>query len=67
MINIKVNNQNHKLKLNSSLDNVLEMLDISPQGIALAVNQDIITKSLWKTCTLTEGDNVLIITATQGG
>lgn len=67
MINIKVNNQNHKFKVNSTLDQVLEMLDISPQGIALAVNQDIITKSLWKTCTLTEGDSILIITATQGG
>ncbi|MDN3666833.1 sulfur carrier protein ThiS [Algibacter miyuki] len=67
MINIKVNNQNHKFKVNSTLDQVLDMLDISPQGIALAVNQDIITKALWKTYTLTEGDSVLIITATQGG
>ncbi|MEL0649801.1 sulfur carrier protein ThiS [Algibacter sp. TI.3.09] len=67
MINIKVNNQNHKFKVNSTLDQVLEMLNLSPQGIALAVNQDIITKLLWSTHTLTEGDSVLIITATQGG
>jgi len=67
MINVKVNNQNLQFKANSTLDSILESLEISPQGIALALNHSIITKSEWPTCTLNEGDNVIIITATQGG
>jgi len=67
MINIKVNNKTHQFQSNNSLEVILSSLDISVNGIAVAVNQDIISKSDWKLKTLHEGDEVLIIKATQGG
>ena len=67
MVNIKVNNKNHQFQSNNSLELILTTLDISVNGIAVAVNQDIISKSDWGIKTINEGDEILIIKATQGG
>ena len=67
MIIIKVNNKEHQFLASISLQEILEELQISTNGIAVAVNQNIITKSDWLTTTLNQNDAVLIIKATQGG
>ena len=67
MINIKVNNTIHQFQAASSLATILNELEIVTNGIAVAVNQNIITKTNWSTQALNEGDEVLIIKATQGG
>ncbi len=67
MIHIKVNNKTHQIQAKNSLATLLHGLEIITSGIAVAVNQDIITKSNWNTQILFEGDEVLIIKATQGG
>jgi sulfur carrier protein len=67
MINIKVNDSPHQLEESSSIETVLNKLSITSHGIAIAINQTIITKSDWNTQLLKEEDEVLIIKATQGG
>jgi len=67
MINIKVNNTSCQFQADSSLGTILNDLEVSTNGIAVAVNQNIITKTDWNTQTLNEGDEILIIKATQGG
>lgn len=67
MISIKVNNTTHQFNKDCSLESIPKQLEISTNGIALAVNQNIITKSDWNTTTLSDGDEILIIKATQGG
>lgn len=67
MINIKVNKTRHQFKQYSSLESILNALDISINGIAVAINQNIISKADWSTITLADGDQIDIITATQGG
>jgi sulfur carrier protein len=64
-----VNNQLTDFTENTlSLQKVLESLNISqPQGIAIAVNNQIITKSNWQSTQLKEEDKITIIRATQGG
>jgi sulfur carrier protein len=51
--------------------NILEFLkeiDISEQkGIAVALNQEVISKSDWEKIQITENDQIIIIRATQGG
>ncbi len=37
------------------------------RGIAVAVNQEIIPKTLWSEKKISKGDSILIIQATQGG
>ncbi len=45
----------------------LELQDIKPQGIALAINNRIIGRDNWSTTHLNESDNITIIQATYGG
>jgi len=42
-------------------------LNLPQTGIAIAINEEVISKSNWLTYQLTEYDKILIITATQGG
>lgn len=67
MINIKVNSTPHQFHKEDALEHILKKLEIPTYGIALAVNQNIISKTHWHTTTLNDGDQVLIIKATQGG
>ncbi len=67
MITVNVNNTAHKFNLNTNLQDLLTQLDISDKGIAVAVNNQIISKINWSRYQLAEGENILIIRATQGG
>ncbi|CAG2532647.1 MAG: sulfur carrier protein ThiS [Maribacter dokdonensis] len=67
MINIIVNDTPHLFRPDTTLDLIIKELKISENGIAVAVNENIITKSAWNTKTLNENDKVLVIRATQGG
>lgn len=37
------------------------------KGIAVAINSDVVPKEIWQKIKLNKEDNILIITATQGG
>ncbi|UTW68303.1 sulfur carrier protein ThiS [bacterium SCSIO 12643] len=64
---IQVNNVSHSVENSSSLDDVLKQLDIQTTGIAVAVNEQIITRSKWDSTSVADQDQILIIKATQGG
>jgi len=67
MIHIKVNDAPKKIAETTTLEEIIKELDISVNGIAVAVNENIVSKATWGNKTLTENDEVLIIKATQGG
>lgn len=67
MIRIKVNDTPKQVSLNSTLQQLLDQLEVKTKGIAVAVNNNIIKKTDWNHQTLSENDNVLIIKSTQGG
>ncbi|UOK42866.1 MULTISPECIES: sulfur carrier protein ThiS [Flavobacterium] len=66
---LKINNQYKQFESESL--SVQALLDLEfpnkQNGIALAVNNNVIPKIHWETTTLSETDDILIITATQGG
>ncbi|WP_410881071.1 sulfur carrier protein ThiS [Myroides sp. DW712] len=66
---LQINNQ--KIHLAQSEVSIQLLLDLhwsTPQkGIAVAVNAQVIAKADWETYLLSEADDILIITATQGG
>jgi sulfur carrier protein len=65
---ITVNNQTLKLTGPSSVTQLLTaVLQIPGTGIAIAVNQAIVSKSDWPDYLLQPGDQVVLIKATQGG
>jgi sulfur carrier protein len=45
---------------------VAERLE-SIRGVAVAVNAEVVPKSTWPSCTLSEGDQIELLTAAQGG
>ncbi|WP_426095075.1 sulfur carrier protein ThiS [Flavobacterium sp. DSR2-3-3] len=66
---LKINNQtkqfaNDSLTVQALLD--LE-IPIKQNGIAVAINNTVIPKSNWKSHIIQETDDILIISATQGG
>jgi len=66
---LKINNQTRHF--NHELLTIQALLDIEApakqKGIAVAINTTVIPKSEWNNYTLSQNDQVLIITATQGG
>lgn len=64
---IRVNNVSHEVENSSSLDDILKQLDIQTSGIAVAINEQIITRSKWESTSIQDQDQILIIKATQGG
>jgi len=66
-MNITVNNNTQSLNDASSIETMVTQLNLEPKGIAIAVNQTVISKSEWNKTHLKENDNITIIKATQGG
>jgi len=64
---INVNNESQSISENSSVVLLLEQLHIVTNGIAIAINNEIIAKENWNETLLQHEDQVTIIQATQGG
>lgn len=67
MITVNVNNQNHTFKEPVMLPDLLEDLGIPHTGIAVAIDDQVISKAQWATTLLENGNKVLVIRAAQGG
>lgn len=66
---IYVNGQEESVEKNITLEEFLKTKRISKEdkGIAIALNDDVISKSEWSSRTLEEGARVEIVRAVQGG
>ncbi|RTY71547.1 sulfur carrier protein ThiS [Flavobacterium sp. LB2P53] len=66
---LKINNQTKQFATDSlTVQALLDLeIPIKQNGIAVAINNSIIPKSDWNSHIIQETDNILIISATQGG
>lgn len=64
---IKVNEEVIEVSPDESLASILSKLEISSDGIAVAINGAVVPKPSWEEVKPYENDSLLIITATQGG
>ncbi|MDO6744834.1 sulfur carrier protein ThiS [Tenacibaculum soleae] len=67
MITIKVNQEDHQISENLTLQALVELLKIQTNGIAIAINSSVIKRTDWSLKLLQNNDDVLIIKSTQGG
>lgn len=67
MLSIKLNGNSHSFEDKTTVLVAVESLKIQQNGIAIAVNQNIVSKDSWGTTSLKNNDEILIIKATQGG
>lgn len=51
----------------STISEILSRQNIQPTNIAIAVNDTVIPKAQWDKTVLTDGSNMMIIKAVQGG
>ncbi|EGV44300.2 sulfur carrier protein ThiS [Bizionia argentinensis JUB59] len=64
---IRVNDNTLEINNDLNILQLLERLKFPTHGIAVAINENIISRELWMSKTFTENDHILIIQATQGG
>ena len=65
---ITINKQNYQFEENISLEKAIETLELKEtNGIALALNEEIIPRSEWQKTILFDDDKIIIIGAVAGG
>lgn len=67
MITVDVNQKKHQFSEQLTLMELVENLNIQTNGIAIAINSEVVKKSDWDNHTLKHDDAILIIQSTQGG
>ncbi|MGQ1929248.1 sulfur carrier protein ThiS [Ornithobacterium rhinotracheale] len=67
MITVKINSEIEQIPKEITLSKLVVLKNIATRGIAIAVNQKVISRSKWEMFQLQENDTILIIKATQGG
>ncbi|WP_020390338.1 sulfur carrier protein ThiS [Kribbella catacumbae] len=66
-MNVLVNGSTEQIEAGTTVADVVERWARSPVGVAVAVNEAVVTRTEWPGTTLAEGDRVEILTAVQGG
>lgn len=66
-MNVVVNGAAEQLQVGSTVADVVGRWAKSPTGVAVAVNDAVVTRTDWPGTELAEGDRVEILTAVQGG
>ncbi|MCJ8290129.1 MAG: sulfur carrier protein ThiS [Crocinitomicaceae bacterium] len=67
MITVMVNESQIEVDEKTNIHQLLKKTNTSVNGIAVAINDSIVSNSKWETMFLNQNDNILIIKATQGG
>lgn len=66
-MNIKINDKPYEIEAGSNLTTLMELLGQKPQGIAVAINYEVIPKDQWEKTVLTENMELVLIQAVSGG
>jgi sulfur carrier protein len=67
-IHVYVNGADRIVAGGAGLASLLEEMALgSRSGLAVAVNDEVVPRTLWAACRLQAGDRVLVIQASQGG
>lgn len=66
-VSVSVNGENREIPGGLTLDRLVATLTTAPSGVAAAVNEIVVPRSLWPATPLDAGDRVEVLTAVQGG
>ncbi len=64
---VTINGETDHLPERSNVDVVVARLGRGRKGIAVAINDTVVPRSLWSSVELVDGDRVEVLTAAQGG
>jgi sulfur carrier protein len=66
-LSVVVNGEVRQLETGATVADVVAQVAPSPKGVAVAVNADVVPRSIWSSTPLVEGDRIELLTAAQGG
>jgi sulfur carrier protein len=68
-VNVTVNGQSRQLPAGATVATVVELLEVTPgaRGVAVALNEEIVTRTAWAATKLHDGARVEVVAAIQGG
>ena len=68
-MNVTVNGEPRQLPAGATVASVVELLDVTPgaRGVAVALDEEIVTRAQWADTALHEGARVEVVAAIQGG
>lgn len=64
---VYINDKPHELSEQATIAEALHHLGVASQGLAVAVNAEVVPKKDWESCVLGHEDAVMLIRATKGG
>lgn len=62
-----VGSKNYRIPVGITITQLLEQQEISPLGLAVAINNQVISKTQWNNTLIENKQEITIIRATQGG
>jgi sulfur carrier protein len=68
-VNVTINGEPRRLQAGATVASVVELLDVTPgaRGVAVALDGEVVTRSLWSQTRLRDGSLVEVVVAIQGG
>lgn len=68
-MNVSVNGEHRELPAGATVASVVALLDVAPgaRGVAVALDGEIVTRSLWPQTVVRDGASVEVVAAIQGG
>lgn len=64
---VTVNGETRELPDESTVANVVALVTTAARGVAVAVNEEVVSRTEWERTAVREADRVEILTAVQGG
>jgi sulfur carrier protein len=64
---VVVNGEMREVRLGTTVADMVSQLGRGPQGIAVAVNEEVVPRTYWTATTLHAQDRVEVLTAAAGG
>ncbi|MDA0637771.1 sulfur carrier protein ThiS [Nonomuraea sp. CA-218870] len=64
---VMINGVAHEVAEDMTVGQAVRTLTASATGVAVAVNDEVVTRGAWETTALRDSDRVEVLTAVQGG
>ncbi|HUR08150.1 MAG TPA: sulfur carrier protein ThiS [Nonomuraea sp.] len=66
-MNVTINGAAHEVPDGTTVAQAVLTLTTATTGVAVAVNDEVVTRSAWETTALGDSDRMEVLTAVQGG
>ena len=68
-MNVTINGEDRRLSPGATVASVLALLDVAPgaRGVAVALDGEVVSRTLWERTTIGEGALIEVVAAIQGG